>query len=259
MKINVDAGHKIFTAGKRTPPMPGNIDIDKDGKDDIKKGEQFKEHIANVGVASFLVEELKRCGFDTMQTGFDDENAYDDNEADTLAPRQRAIAIGNCDFSISIHFNAFGDGNTFNSAQGIGIYIHNQYIEQSEKLAKLVLKHLVGGSKQTNRGITKKALAMCNCNNMDVKGAILVELAFMTNLREATELMAAESYWKESAIEIAKGMCEYAGIKYIAEAPEKQTLYRVQVGAFSKQENAIAVRTRLKSLGYEAIIVADKK
>ena len=60
---------------------------------------------------------------------------------------------------------------------------------------------------------------MCNCNNMDVKGAILIELAFMTNKREAVELMANEAYWKESAIEIAKGLCEYTGIKYI---PEKE-------------------------------------
>ena len=27
--------------------------------------------------------------------------------------------------------------------------------------------------------------------------------------------MASEAYWKESAIEIAKGLCEYTGIKYI--------------------------------------------
>lgn len=52
---------------------------------------------------------------------------------------------------------------------------------------------------------------------MDVKGAILVELAFMTNKREATELMANEVYWKESAVEIARGLCEYTGIKYIPE------------------------------------------
>ena len=64
MLINVDAGHGSNTAGKRTPPLPSAIDIDKDGKVDIKKGEQYREHYANVGVASLLVEELQRCGFD---------------------------------------------------------------------------------------------------------------------------------------------------------------------------------------------------
>jgi len=251
LKICVDAGHGSQTAGKRTSPMPNAIDVNKDGKTDIKKGEQFKEHTANVGVSSFLVEELKRCGFDTMQTGFDDDNATDDIDT-ILSARQTAIAKANCDYSISVHFNAFGDGKSFNSAEGIGIYIHNQYIEQSEKLAKVVLKYLAGGSKQTNRGITKQSLAMCNCNNMDVKGAILVELAFMTNLHEATDLMANEAYWKESAIEIAKGMCEYAGMKYV---PEKSIMYKVQVGAYSVKENAERLSKELDKLGYENIIV----
>jgi N-acetylmuramoyl-L-alanine amidase len=216
MKVNIDAGHGSNTAGKRTPPMPVVIDIDGDSKEDIRKGEQFKEHTANVGVASFLVSELERCGFKTMQTGFDDNNAMDDLDT-ALSARQRAIAKGNCDYSISVHFNAFDDGTSFNSAEGVGIYIHNQYIEQSEKLAKIVLKHLIGGSKQINRGITKQSLAMCNCNNLDVKAAILVELAFMTNQREATELMASKGFWKECSQEICKGICEYTGIKYIAE------------------------------------------
>lgn len=253
MKINADAGHGSDTAGKRTAPMPNDIDIDNDGDIDIKKGQQFKEHTANVGVASFLVEELKRCGFDTMQTGFDDEDATDDIDT-ALSARQMAIARANCDYSISIHFNAFGDGKTFNNAQGIGIYIHNQYIEQSEKLAKVVLKHLTGGKTQTNRGISKLSLAMCNCNNMDVKGAILVELAFMTNQREATELMASEDYWKESAIEIAKGLCEYTGYKYVV---EKSITYKVQVGAFGVKKNAERLSAELAKLGYKNDIVEE--
>ena len=214
LKINIDAGHGSNTAGKRTPPFPHDIKIND--KLIIKKGEQFREHIANVGVAFLLEQELKRCGFNTMRTGWNDINAYDDPDT-PLSDRQRAIAKADCDYSISIHFNAFGDGKTFNSANGVGIYIHDKFIGQSEKLAKSVLNKLVEGTKQTNRGITKKALAMCNCNNMDVKGAILVELAFMTNLHEATSMMANEKFWKECAVEICRGMCEYTGIKYVPE------------------------------------------
>jgi N-acetylmuramoyl-L-alanine amidase len=214
MRINIDAGHGTNTAGKRTPLMPETIKVNE--RITIIKGEQFREHIANVGVAYHLEKELLRCGFDTMRTGWDDANAYDDEDT-ALAARQSFIAKANCDYSISIHFNAFGDGNSFNSAEGIGIYIHNKYAEQSKKLADIVLKHLIQGSDQKNRGVTSASLAMCNCNNMDVKGAILIELAFMTNKREAVELMANEAYWKESAIEIAKGLCEYTGIRYVPE------------------------------------------
>lgn len=219
MRIAVDGGHDTNTAGKRTAPLPFDIVV---GGTVIRKGEQFREHYANVYVANLLVEELERCGFDVFKTGFNDNDPSDDVYT-SLTTRQNMIAKANCDYSISIHFNAHGDGNTFNDANGVGIYIHDKYINQSEKLAKTVLKHLVGGSPQKDRGVSKQSLAMCNCNNLDVKGAILIELAFMTNLREATELMANENYWKESATEISKGLCEYVGRKYVEEsyAPRK--------------------------------------
>ncbi len=216
MRINVDAGHGFNTAGKRTPPMPVDIDIDKDGVIDIKKGEQYREHMATVGVAAFLIDELKRCGFDTMQTGFNDDNATDDLDT-ALADRQQAIAKAACDYSISIHFNAYGDGKSFNSAEGVGVYIHDKNPGQSEKLAQVVLKQLAGGTVQKNRGITKQSLAMVNCNVLKVKAAILCELAFMTNQKEATTMMANEAFWKESAQEICKGVCEHTGVKYVEE------------------------------------------
>jgi len=213
LKINIDAGHGSNTAGKRTPPFPKDVRVSD--KLIVKKGDQFKEHVANVGVCYYLEQELRRCGFDTFRSGWNDANAFDDTDT-PLADRQRAIAMANCDYSISIHFNAYGDGKTFNTAEGVGIYIHDRYPEQSKKLADAVLKHLVQGTKQKNRGITSQSLAMVNCNNMDVKAAILPELAFMTNLREATELMTSEKFWKECAQEIARGVCEYTGIKYIS-------------------------------------------
>lgn len=216
MKIAIDTGHGNLTPGKRTPKLPFEMDFENDGVIDIKKGEQFKEHHANVYVATLLVEELKRCGYEIFQTGFDDDNPIDDVDT-ALTARQNLIAKANCDYTISIHFNALGDGVAFNDAQGVGIYIHDKYINQSEKMAKIVLKHLTGGTKQKDRGVTKQSLAMCNCNNMDVKGAILVELAFMTNLKEA-KLMGSQAFWKECATEIAKGLCEFTGKKYIEES-----------------------------------------
>jgi N-acetylmuramoyl-L-alanine amidase len=251
IKIAVDAGHGSMTAGKRTAPMRSDIDVNKDGKADIKKGEQYREHIANVGVANLLIKELDRCGFATMISGFDDNDATDDVDT-ALGDRQRAIAKANCDFSVSVHFNAYGDGKTFNNANGIGIYIHNSNYGQSEKLARAVLNNLIQGTKQINRGISKQSLAMCNCNYLDVKAAILVELAFMTNENEATTMMANEAFWKECAQEICRGICEYSGIKYI---PEKKTMYRVQVGAYAIKSNAVLLSKELAKLGYDNDVI----
>lgn len=223
MKIAVDAGHGYNTSGKRTPPVPRDIDFQGDGKIDVKKGDSIREHMASVGVAYLLVQELKRCGFETVQTGFDDDNPKNDDDV-ALKTRQTKIKNANCDYSISIHFNAYGDGKSFNTAEGLEILIHDKYNGKSEKLAKTVLKYLMNGTSQKNRGISKQSLAMCNTNSLGVKGAILTELCFMTNEREALQLMGNAGYWKESAREICKGFCDFTGIKYIEEViiPKKK-------------------------------------
>ena len=41
IKIAVDAGHGSNTPGKRTPPMPKNIDFEADGVIDVKRAKQF--------------------------------------------------------------------------------------------------------------------------------------------------------------------------------------------------------------------------
>ena len=107
-----------------------------------------------------------------MRTGWNDTNAFDDPDT-SLADRQRAIAKGNCDYSISIHFNVLGDGKTFNSAKWCWEFTYMTNSLANPKSCKIDLKQARRGTKQTNRGITKEALAMCNCNNLDVKAAIL--------------------------------------------------------------------------------------
>lgn len=211
-KIAIDAGHGSSTAGKRTPPLPRDVDIDKDGRIDIRKGEQYKEHTANTGVAALLYNELKQRGYKVIRTGWNDANATDDPD-EALSSRQGIIKAAGCDYSVSIHFNAYGDGKSFNSANGIGIYVHSQYPGDSIPLAEFVLRELIRGTTQENRGIHEQKLAMCNTNTMKTKASILCELAFMTNEKEATELMANQAYWKECAKEIADGIDKYCGCK----------------------------------------------
>ena len=67
---------------------------------------------------------------------------------------------------------------------------------------------------------------------------------------------------------IAKGLCEYLGVKYVpakqetpkpAEPARGDTLYRVQVGAFSVRANAEKMLDRLKKAGFSGFIVKGKK
>lgn len=211
MKIAVDCGHGLKTAGKRTPELNYAVDFEKDGVIDIKKGGYIHEHVANVRVGKFLVEELKRNGFEVYQSAFGDEDI-------SIANRQKNIKNAKCDLSVSIHFNACGDGTKFNNAEGLEVFYHSNssYIKDSKAFATRVLNQLIQGTEQKNRGVKTSALGLCNCSAMNTKASILVELGFMTNEYEA-KLMGDDQFLKECAVEIAKGICDYTGQCYMAE------------------------------------------
>lgn len=195
MKIAIDAGHGSNTAGKRTP----------DG---------YREHWGNVKVASYFAAAMDRCGVAYIKTGWDDDNSKDDPDT-SLASRQKAIRAAGCDYSISFHFNAAGNGKTYNSGEGIETLISNKAPADSKRMAECIQEQLIQGTKQKNRGVKTQSLAMCNCSVMGTKASVLIECAFMTNKRES-ELMQSDAFCLECAEEAAKGFCNYVGIKYIA-------------------------------------------
>lgn len=200
MKIAIDAGHGSNTAGKRTP----------DG---------YREHWANVKVASYFADAMNRCGVLFIKTGWNDDNSKDDPDT-SLSARQRAIREAKCDYSISFHFNACGDGKSYNSGEGIETLISDKAPADSLNMANSIQAQLIKGTKQKNRGVKTQALSMCNCSVIGTKASVLVECAFMTNSREA-DLMMSDAFCLECAEEAAKGFCDYAGIEYISRGAEK--------------------------------------
>lgn len=213
MKIAIDAGHGSNTAGKRTPPLPYDIEVDGEH---FEAGEQYREHYANVGVCVRLNAALRRCGFDTLRVSWNDDNSKDDDNV-TLSARQAMIKAAGCELSVSIHFNAVGYGESFSDAAGVLTYIHSNGNQDgdSRALAEKVQSHLAGGTAQRNRGVVTGALAMCNCAAMSTRASILCELAFMTNLHEATTMMTNPDFWEECAEEICRGICDYTGVAYV--------------------------------------------
>lgn len=57
---------------------------------------------------------------------------------------------------------------------------------------------------------------------------------------------------------IAKGVCDYFGVKYVEEAP-KEVIYRVQVGAFSVRANAEAQLKKAKAAGFKDAFITTEK
>ncbi len=220
MKIAIDAGHGSNTAGKRTP-------------------DDYREHWANVKVASYFAAAMDRCGVSYIKTGWDDDNSKDDPDT-SLSARQKAIKEAECDYSISFHFNAFGKGKTYNSAEGVGTLISNKAPGDSKRMAECIQAQLIKGTNQKDRKVKAQSLSMCNCAVMGTKASVLVECAFMTNKRES-ELMQSAAFCMECAEEAAKGFCEYAEIEYVAS------------GAAPVQQPKVNHTTQQKSYVYNGI------
>ncbi len=203
IKIAIDAGHGSDTAGKRTCKITKNIG-------QFKKGTQIREHWINALICIRLASELKKFGYDIVKSAWNDDVVTDDFDV-PLGTRQANIKKAECIVSVSIHQNASGDGAKWNSGQGLEVLIHNNSakVGNSANMANYVLKELIKGTKQNNRGTKTQELAMCNCRALGTKAAILVECAFMTNQHETEELLTDPDYWDECAIEIASGIDKY--------------------------------------------------
>lgn len=234
--IALDDGHGMGTAGKRTPYIP-------------QLGRQIRENEFNREVVALLDAKLKRKGFKTLLLA--------PTDADTpLGTRIRKANAAKADLLISVHFNAMdgvfhGEGK---DPDGFSAHVHSR-VGKSAEFGQIVLKHLAGGTRQKNRGLVVQNLAMTRDSRMP---AVLLELGFMDNLREAM-LMLDKEFQEECAEEIFAAICEFYGESY-SQAPKpvpvsNKRLYRVrktwadagsQVGAFHDLEAAKAMADREK-------------
>jgi N-acetylmuramoyl-L-alanine amidase len=205
----------------------------------------MRENEFNKTVISKLDIILKRCGFNTLLTA--------PTDADTSLSQRSALAnTKKATILVSVHANALDGSFNGDNPKGVETYYYPGSVK-GKKLAETVHKYLIQGTKQTDRGVKAQNLHMVRETNMP---AILVEAGFMDSLEEI-QLLLNDDFRNEVSEEIAKGICEYLDVKYVAEE-KSDVIYRLQIGAYSNQDNAIAARTRLKSLGYDAIIITAK-
>lgn len=225
--IALDDGHGMETAGKRTPPI---LELG---------GRVIRENEFNRAVVGFLDSELKRCGFDTLLVAPTDKDT-------SLSERVKLANDKKADAYISIHYNAYDGKFDDYDPEGLSVHIYTN-TTKSEPLAKAIHKYLKQGTKQKDRGIVRSNFHVLRETKMP---AVLTENGFMDNKREAL-LMVDVDFQKEVAREHAMGICEYFGVKYVPEKKKETVYYRVQVGAFTKKENAERLLKELQSNGYK--------
>ena len=199
-KIGLDDGHGMTTAGKRTPIFPAGSGMKSE------TGNFMHENEFNRAVVGFLKTELVRCGFDVVLTA----------PTDVDTPIGTRVATANsakCDMLVSVHANAATA--TWGQANGMEVLSAPKY----RKVADVILKHLAKGTAQKNRGWKDGSwLGLTGFNGP----MVLVEAAFMDNLAEAKLLLQA-NYRQECAKEIAQGLCELFGMKYVENTSSSST------------------------------------
>lgn len=199
----------------------------------------FKEKDLNLSIALACNEVLTRHGVQVLMSRTKDENddlSDEIKECNSFAPN----------LAIDIHNNAGG-------GDGAEVYYHHGG-GTSKVLATNILNEIVSIG-QNSRGIKTKL----NTKGSDYFGfiretkpsAVIVECAFVDNKKDITIIDTVQEQ-KAMGVAIAKGILKTLGIKYVEPTTE---LYRVQVGAYAVKANAEKMQKKLKTAGFEAIIV----
>lgn len=204
----------------------------------------YKEHEFTLDMGNRIKAHLERCGVSVGMT----------RTEDVTVPLSERAAMANragADIFVSIHSNA--SGSAWSDASGLCVYTYAEGGER-DKLAYAILERVnaCGEIGIFSQGLYHNGYAVLAKTTMP---ACLVEFAFHTNKSDVEKLKSAA--WRESlAIAAAKGICDHLGVAWVEE-PERKSVYRVQVGAFTNKENAERMESELKSKGYSTIIKED--
>ena len=190
---NDEHGLNPPTAGKRTPIIS-------------YLGRSFYENEFNREVKYEFILACLRCGF----------NVFDVKpEIQDISVSTRVVRVNRAGLSLLVTFayNAFGAGNSFNSAQGIEVYYSpfNIYSTQSRQLAEEVFESVVEFTGRPGRFVGQLSVGVLSNVNCP---SVLVEAGFMTNFEEA-KLMLNPIFVNNVAEGTCYGVCEFLGVNYV--------------------------------------------
>lgn len=232
-KIALTAGHYKYTAGKRCLKS-----LDPN---------ETREWTLNARIAEKVETLLRQYdGFELLRT--DDRTGEKDVPLDN---RTDAANEFKADFYLSIHHNAGINGG---SGGGIVAYIHPNAGAETAAWQKALYNALIAKTGlKGNRSEPLKASNLHECRET-VMPAVLLELGFMDSATDVP-IILTEDYADKCAAAIVEVLVERGGLTKKKSEEKGDTIYRVQVGAFSKYDNAVAYRDKLKADGYDAFIV----
>lgn len=201
---NDEHGINPPTAGKRTPQMPY---IDR----------QIYENEFNYAAKNAFLADCYRIGFRVLDVK---PNRQDLSVSTRVAIVNRAGA----DAVVTFAYNAYGDGASFNSANGLEGYYSplNRQASASRNFAELVYSNILDAVQIRGRGV--RALDVGMLSNVNCV-ACLMECGFMTNFREA-KLMLDPDWTTEIGRASCRGVCAYFGVNYVVPTEDVYPLLR---------------------------------
>lgn len=190
--VIIDAGHGGFDGGATT----------NDG---------YPEKDINLSISLYLRDYLESFGFSTVMTretdvSLEDEGLTTIKEKKTSDIHNRFDLMKNTDNSIfvSIHQNHY----SVEKYSGAQVFYSPKSEETSSVLAECIQSSIVSNLQPDNKRLIKKCDTSVYLIYNAEKTAVLVECGFLSNIKEAQNLLETD-YQKKTAFSIALGIKDY--------------------------------------------------
>lgn len=228
IKIAIDAGHGLYTAGKRCMKS-----IDKN---------ETREWVLNNRIADKLEKLLKSYDCEVLRV--DDTTGLTD-----VALKKRTEKANNwgADVYISIHHNAGINGG---AGGGTVVFYYSSKAERKGQAINLYnyIVNKTGLRGNRSVGVIKKAFYVLKHTKAD---SFLIENGFMDSSVDVPVILS-EAHANKTAQAILNFLVNQYKLHVVNIEP---VTYKVQVGAFTNKANADGLRAKLIAEGYEAVVV----
>lgn len=175
MKILIDNGHGVDTAGKRSP----------DGS--------LREYSYTREIARRIVQALTAEGFDAERIVTEEEDISLRERCRRVNAVCRSLGSKNV-LLVSVHNNAAGSGGQWLTARGFSAHVSLNASDRSKRLAKCLWKAAIENGLKGNRSVPPEMfkaqnLAMCRDT---LCAAVLTENLFQDNREDVAFLLSEE-------------------------------------------------------------------
>lgn len=232
-KLALGAGHGIHTSGKRCLKA-----LDPN---------ETREWWLNDRICDMVESNLEDYeGYSLMRL----DDSDDGEENIPLATRTSRANSWGADFYLSVHHNAGANGT---SAGGIVVYTHPNCSKESEAWSDALYKRLIAKTGLKGNRTDPQAKSDLYVLRKTTMPAVLLELGFMDSKIDVPVILT-EDYAQKCAKAITEVIVERGKLTKKKAKADDDTLYKVQLGAFSQKENAEKLSRELKGKGYQTYI-----